>query len=86
MGCLGRLELSLGKKLRDQNENLNDDELGPSMSAVKCQCHVCIKNLAGDGHKQKKDLLYRIKTLYRVCRQHACKDHLIAVCVVCKDK
>ena len=32
-----------------------------------CKGHVCISNLAGVGHKLKKNQMYRVKTLCRIC-------------------
>ena len=57
--------------------------VGPSMSEDKGRCHVCIYNLAGVGHKSKKNQRHRVKTLCRICQKHTCKDHFIATCQIC---
>ena len=58
---------------------------GPPMSEDKRICHVCISNLAGVGHKLKKNQMYRVKTLCRIWKKHTCKDHLIATCEICQE-
>ena len=59
------------------------EAVGPSMSEDKGRCLVCISNLAGVEHKLKKNQVYRVKTLCRICKKHTCKDHLTATCEIC---
>ena len=58
------------------------EAIGPPMSEDKGRCHVCISILAGVGHKLKKNQMYRVKILCRICKKHRCKDHLIATCEI----
>ena len=53
------------------------------MSEDKGRGHGCISNLAGVGHKLKKNQMLRVKTLCRTSKKHTCKDHLIATCEIC---
>ena len=62
---------------------MEGEAVGPPMSEDKERCHVCISNLAEVGHKLKKNQMYRVKTLRRICKTHTCKDHLIATCEIC---
>ena len=57
--------------------------VGPPLSEDKGRYHVCMSNLAGVRHKLKKDEMYRVKTLCRICKKHTCQDHLIATCEIC---
>ena len=64
---------------------MKGEAVGPPMSEDKGRYHVCISNLAGVGHKLKKNQMYRVKTLCRICKKHTCKDHLIATCEICRE-
>ena len=75
-----KIELIIGKR---QSE-VKGEAVGPPMSEDKERCHVCISNLAGVGHKLKKNQ-NRVKTLCRICKKHTCKDHLIATCEICRE-
>ena len=58
------------------------EAVGPPMSEVKGRYHVCMANLVGVGHKLKKNQMYRVKTLCRICKKHTCKDRLTATCKI----
>ena len=75
------IELVIGKKQWE----VEGEAVGPPMSEDQGRCHVCISNLAGVGHKLKKNQMYRVKTLCRICKKHTCKDHLIATCEICRE-
>ena len=64
---------------------LEGEAVGPRMSDDEGRCHVCISNLDGVGHKLKKNQMYRVKTLSRICKKHTCKDHLLAICEICQE-
>ena len=68
-----------------RKREVEGEAVGPPMSEDKGRCHVCISNLAGVGHKLKKNQMYRVKTLCRICKKHTCKDHLIATCEICRE-
>ena len=55
------------------------------MSEDKGRCHVRIQNLAGVGHKLKKNRMIREKTLSRIWKKHMCKDHLVATFEICRE-
>ena len=74
-----KIELVIGKRQWE----VEGEAVGPPMSEDKGRCHVCISNLACVGHKLKKKQMCRVKTLYRICKKHMCKDHLIATCEIC---
>ena len=74
------IELVIGKRQCE----VEGEAVGPSMSEDKGRCHVCISNLAGVGHKLKKNQIYRVETLCRICKKHTGKDHLIATCEICQ--
>ena len=57
--------------------------VGRPLSEDKGRYYACISNLAGVRHKLKKDQMYRVKTLCRICKKHTYKDHLIATCEIC---
>ena len=76
-----KIELVIGKRLGE----VEDEAVSPPMSEDKGRCHVCISNMAGVGHKLKKNQTYRVKTLFRICKKHKCKDHLIATCEICRE-
>ena len=59
--------------------------VGPPMSEDKGRCHVCISNLAGVEHKLKKNQMYRVKTLCRICKKYTCEDYLISTCEICRE-
>ena len=59
--------------------------VGPPMSEDNGRCHVCISNLAGVGHKLKRNQMYKMKALCRICKKHTCKDHLTATCETCRE-
>ena len=65
--------------IRKRQWEVEGEAVGPPMSEDKGRCHVCISNLAGVGHKLKKNQMYRVKTLCRICKKNACKDRLIAM-------
>ena len=60
--------------IRKRQWEVDDDTASPPMS-----------NLAGVGHKLKKNQMYRVKTLCRICKENACKDRLIATCEICRE-
>ena len=76
-----KIELVIGKR----EWEVEGEAVGPPMSEDKRRCHVCISNLAGVGHKLKKNQMYRVKTLYRIYKKHTCKDHLIAAYEICQE-
>ena len=76
-----KIELVIGKRQWE----LEGEAVGPPMSEHKGRCHVCISNWAGVGHKLKKNQMYKVKTLCRICKKHTCKDHLIATCEICRE-
>ena len=53
------IELVIGKRQWE----VEGVAVGSPMSEDKGRCHVCISNLAGVGHKLKKNQMYRVKTL-----------------------
>ena len=59
------------------------EAIGPPMSEDKGRCHLRISNLAGVAHKLKKNQMCRVKAFCRICKEHTCKDHLIATCKIC---
>ena len=65
-----KIELVIGKRQWE----VEGDAVGPPMS-----------NLAGVGHKLKRNQMYKMKTLCRICKKHACKDRLIATCEICRE-
>ena len=69
-----KIDLVIGKRQWEAE----DEAAGPPMSEDKGRCHVCIPNSPGVGHKLKKNQMYRVKALCRICKKHTCKDHLIA--------
>ena len=71
--------------IRKRQWEVEGEAIGPPMPEDKGRCHVCISNLAGVGHKLKKNQMRRVKTLYRICKKHTCKDHLIASCEICRE-
>ena len=66
-----KIELVIGKRQWE----VEGEVVGPPISEDKGRCHACISNLAGVGHKLKKNQMYRVKTLCRICKKHTCKDH-----------
>ena len=74
-----KIELVIGKRQWE----VEGEAVGPPMSEDKGRCHVCISNLAGVGHKLKKNQMYRVKTLCRICKKHTSKDHLFSTCEIC---
>ena len=64
---------------------MEGEAVGPQMSEDIGRCDVYISNLAGVGYKLKKNQMYRVKTLCRICKKHTCKDHLIAICEICRE-
>ena len=58
-----KIELVIGKRQWE----VKGEIVGPSVSEDKGRCHVCISNLAGVEHKLKKNQMYRVKTLCRIC-------------------
>ena len=76
-----KIELVIGKKQWE----VKGETVGLPTSEDKVRCHICISNLAGVGHKLKKNQMYRVKTLRRICKKHPCKDHLIATCKICLE-
>ena len=62
------------------------EAVDPPMSENKERCYVCWSSLAGVGHKLKKNQMYRVKTLCRICKKHTCKDHLIGTCKICREQ
>ena len=75
------IELMIGKR----QWKVEGGAAGPPNSEDKGRCHVCISNLAGVRHKLKKDQMYRVKTLCRICKKHTCKDHVIATYQICQE-
>ena len=53
-----KIELVIGKRQWE----VKGEAVGPPMSEDKGRCHVCISNLAGVGHKLKKNQMYRVET------------------------
>ena len=76
-----KIELAIGKR----EWEVKGEAVGPPMSEDQGRCHVCISNLAGVGHELKKNQMYRVKTLCRICKKHTCKDHLIATYEICQE-
>ena len=76
-----KIELVIGKRQWE----VEGEAVGPPVSEDKGRWHVCISNLAGVGHKLKKNQTYRVKTLCRICKKHTCKDHLIVTCQICRQ-
>ena len=76
-----KTELVIGKRQRE----VEGEDVGPPMSEDKGRCHACISNLAEAGIKLKKNHMYRVKTLCRICKNHTCKDHFIATCEICRE-
>ena len=64
---------------------MEDEAVDPPVSEDKGRCYVCISNLAGVEHELKKNQMYRVKTLCRICKKHTCKDHLIATYEICQE-
>ena len=64
---------------------MEGEAVGPLMSEDKGRCHVCISNLAGTGHKLKKNQMYRVKTLCIIYKKHTYKYHLIATCKISRE-
>ena len=77
-----KTELVIGKRQWE----VEVEAVGPPMPEDKGRCHVCTSNLAGVGHKLKKNHMYRVNTLCRTCKKHTCKDHLIATCEICREQ
>ena len=59
---------------------------GPPISENKGRCDACISNLAGLGHKLKKNQMYRVKTLCRTCKKIILLQHLKHVKKIRKNK
>ena len=76
-----KIELVIGKRQWEVEGKV----VGPPMSQDKGRCHVSISNLAGVGHKLKKNQMHRVETLCRICKKHTGKDHLIATCEICQE-
>ena len=75
-----KIELVIGKRQKVEGE-----AAGPPLAEDEGRCHVCISNLGEVEHKLKKNQMYRVKTLCRICKKHTCKDHLIATCEICRE-
>ena len=71
--------------IRKKQWEVEDEAVGLPISEDKGRCHVFISNLAGVGHKLKKNQMHRVKTLCRICKKHTCKDHLIATYEICRE-
>ena len=76
-----KIELVIGQRQWEVEGKV----VGPPMSQDKGRCHVCISNLAGVGHKLKKNQMHRVKGLCRICKKHTCLDHLIATREICPE-
>ena len=76
-----KIELAIGKR----EWEVKGEAVGPPMSEDKGRCHVYVSNLAGVGHKLKKNQMYRVKPLCRICKRHTCKDHPIATCEIRRE-
>ena len=68
--------------MRKRQWEVKGEAVGHPMPEDQGRCHVCIPSLGGVGHKLKKNQMYRVKTLCRICK---CKDHLIATCEICQE-
>ena len=68
-----KIELVMGKRQWE----VEGEAVGPPMSEDKGRCHVCISNLAGVGHKLKKNQMYRVKALCRICKKQRVKIILL---------
>ena len=77
-----KIELVKGKR----QWKVEGEAVGPPVSEDKGRYHVCISNLAGVGHKSKKNQMYRMKNLFRIYKEHTCKDHLIVTCEICQEQ
>ena len=53
---------------------MEGEAVGFPMSEDKERCYVCISNLAGVGHKLKKNQMDIVKTLCRICKKHTCTE------------
>ena len=80
---LKRQKIELG--IEKSHWKVEGEAVGPPISEDKGRCHACISNLAGVGHKLKKNRMYRVKTLCRICKKHTRKYHLIATCEICRE-
>lgn len=50
------------------------------------RCRVCIEQSKGDGYKQKKKNLAKMRTKCQQCGNTTCKEHSVIICISCHQE